>query len=123
MVKVRLCNKNNKIEIFKRKKMLSKHKEYSHVFIRSALSHTEVLLQHNMRTLLKQMPKGRSLRLTGSGKLIPKTIGEENNSATSNIFDRSTNLETYGVLTSGPSGSPGPSGSAGPAGVSRQDDS
>ena len=57
-------------------------------------------MQQNMRTLLKQLPgKGRALRLAGSGRLVPKIVG--------NKKDTLAEREDYWSTLEAPSGSGG----------------
>ena len=71
--KIELDNKDDKIDILRRKASLKQTSEFRNVFLRSALSHTERLAQLNFKTILSEMPLGKELRITNNGRIIKRS--------------------------------------------------
>ena len=74
LVKVQLESLDEKIRLLKAKRNLGLTEKYRKIFIRSSQSHAERMAQHNMKMILSVNPDlNKNYRLTGNGKLIPKT--------------------------------------------------
>ncbi len=71
MVKITLPTKEDKIKVLHCKRNL-KDNNYAGVFLRSSTTHTDRVMQHNLITLLKEIPNGDKFRVAGNGKLVPK---------------------------------------------------
>ena len=61
-----------KITILRKKQQLREHQEFSRVYIRSAKSHTDRLIETNFKTLLKEFPGGSEFYVAGNGRLRRK---------------------------------------------------
>ena len=68
LVKVQFRNKDEKIKALRCKRNLAEVDEYRRVYLRSSMSHTERLIQHNFQTILN----GNTFKLTGNGRLVNK---------------------------------------------------
>ena len=74
LVKVQFRNIEQKIKVLRNKSNLESSVRYSRVFIRSSKPHAERIAEYNMKALLSNIPDlGRKYRLTGNGKLAPKS--------------------------------------------------
>ncbi len=71
LVKIKLPTKEDKIKVLRCKRNL-KDNNYAGVFLRSSMTHTDRVMQHNLITLLKEIPNGDKFRVAGNGKLVPK---------------------------------------------------
>ncbi|KAK7912985.1 hypothetical protein WMY93_013196 [Mugilogobius chulae] len=69
VVKVEFGSVREKIGALRKKQMLKSNPKYSRVYIRSAKTHTERLLELNFRTLLDEMPAGRQFYVAGNGRV------------------------------------------------------
>jgi polyhydroxyalkanoate synthesis regulator phasin len=70
VVKIQCYNKEDKIAALRAKKFLRDTTKYKRVYLRTSMTHSERLLRLNFETLMKEIPGGRNLRMTGSGKII-----------------------------------------------------
>ena len=70
LVKVSLADVDQKILVLRNKFKLKNHRTFKRVFIKSAKSHVERLLELNARTLLRELPQGRSYRVSGNGRIL-----------------------------------------------------
>lgn len=70
LVKMQLPSVAEKVEVLKSKMKLREHQECRKVYIHGSRTHTERLLELNIRTLLRELPNGNLYRLTGSGRLV-----------------------------------------------------
>ena len=61
LVKIRLPSVTDKVNVLRHKRVLQSG-AYRRVFIRSPQSHTDRLIQHNIQTLLKELPNGDQYR-------------------------------------------------------------
>ncbi|CAH1272533.1 Hypp4873 [Branchiostoma lanceolatum] len=69
VVKVKFRSVQEKIARLRGKQKLKSHPIYEKVFIRSAKSHTDRLIELNFRTLLREIPGGKDYFITGSGRV------------------------------------------------------
>lgn len=71
VVKVECSSLDEKIAILRKKQKLRDHPNdsYRKVYIRSAKSHTDRLIELNFKTLLREFPNGKDYYVTGSGRL------------------------------------------------------
>ncbi len=76
-VKVEYYTENNKVDVLKSKGNLKNRREYSNIYVRSAKSHEERLMELNLKTLMEHLQIGNEFRFTGSGKLVYKDPEQE----------------------------------------------
>ncbi|CAC5399192.1 unnamed protein product [Mytilus coruscus] len=50
---------------------------HSRVFIQGAKSHIERLLEKNARTILRELPQGKSYRISGNGRILKKSTDND----------------------------------------------
>ena len=72
-MKIELNSREDKITVLKRKKKLLESVSFKGLFLRSAQSHVERLIQLNFKTILEEIPSGNQFRLTGNGRVVRKT--------------------------------------------------
>lgn len=72
LIKVELASTDDKIAVLRRKKALKDIATYSTVYINTAKSHTERLLDLNLKTLLEEIPSGKDFFFTSNGRLVRK---------------------------------------------------
>ena len=68
---------------------LKNHRAFKRVFIQSAKSHVEWLLELNARTLLRELPQGRSYRMSGNGRILRR----QGNEAAQNVAAGNRDME------------------------------
>ena len=71
LVKIQLRTLEEKKTVLRAKQKLQ-NTEWPRVYLRSSKSHMERLNELNTKTLLKMIPGGQDMRLTGSGRLMHK---------------------------------------------------
>ena len=76
LVKVSFADRNQKVLVLRNKHKLKNHRSYKRVFIQSAKSHVERLLELNARTILRELPQGRSYRVSGNGRILRRQGNE-----------------------------------------------
>ena len=81
LVKISLADNDQKVLVLRNKYKLKNHRSYKRVYIQSAKSHVERLLELNARTILRELPQGRSYRVAGNGRILRR----QGNDATENI--------------------------------------
>ena len=69
VIKVEFASLRDKISVLRKKQLLKDNSKYSRVFLRSAKSHAERLIELNFKTLLDELPCGRQFYIAGNGKL------------------------------------------------------
>ncbi|XP_013866651.1 uncharacterized protein LOC106519492 [Austrofundulus limnaeus] len=72
LVKVELKSVQDKVMVLRRKSKLRDHANYERVFVSSAKSHAERLLDYNLRTLLREIPAGKHYYLAANGRLVKR---------------------------------------------------
>ena len=72
LVKVQCQTKEGKIEILRLKTKLKDHPDYKKVYLSTAKSHTDPLIELNFKTLLRDIPGGRNYFIAGNGRLIKR---------------------------------------------------
>ena len=60
--------------VLRNKRKLNKITGYTNVYMRSALSHTERVMERNFQTILREIPNGGEFRRTGHGIVIRKGL-------------------------------------------------
>ena len=78
LIKAELGSTEEKVAVLRRKQRLREEEGYSRVYIHSAKSHAERLIELNFRTLLREIPKGKDFYMTGNGRLVKRDGGERN---------------------------------------------
>ena len=72
VVKVECTSRQEKISILRMKQKLRDHPVYEKVYVKSAKSHAERLIEINFKTILKEMPHGKNYFITGNGRLVKR---------------------------------------------------
>ena len=72
LVKVEFTSVDDKVNILRAKRKLREHASYRHVFLAGCKSHTERLLELNMKAVLSELPNGDNYTFTGSGRLVKR---------------------------------------------------
>ena len=72
ILKIELKSKQDKIDVLKKKSNLKQSTEFKRVYLRSSKSHSERLLEVNIKTLLSEIPNGTQYRVAGNGRLVKK---------------------------------------------------
>ena len=68
-VKVELHSLKDKIEVMKNKRQLRNTNEYCNVFIDNFKSRADILMEHNLKTILKTMPRGSMYNIPNGGRV------------------------------------------------------
>ena len=68
VLKIELANKEDKIKVLQNKTNLIQSENHKGVFIRSAQTHAERLIQLNFKTILNELPNGQKYYVTGNGR-------------------------------------------------------
>ncbi|XP_078661231.1 uncharacterized protein LOC144905434 [Branchiostoma floridae x Branchiostoma belcheri] len=69
VVKVQFRSVREKVAVLREKQKLKNHNAYERVYLRSAKSHTDRLIELNFRTILREIPGGNEYFITGSGRV------------------------------------------------------
>ena len=77
LVKAEFNTVQEKIDILRRKQQLREHREYNRVFIRSARSHSDRIVERNFKTLLNDLPGGSQFYVAGNGVLRRRDTAPE----------------------------------------------
>ena len=72
LVKIECSTKEDKIRILRQKGDLKDTTRYNRVYLRTSLSHTDRVMQHNFQKILSEMPNGHRYRVSGHGKIIDR---------------------------------------------------
>jgi DNA-binding Lrp family transcriptional regulator len=78
IVKIELKNLEEKITMLRNKSKLSEF-GYKKVFLRSAQTHAERVMDHNTRIMLREMGVEQKYRVSGNGKMIARSDERDNN--------------------------------------------
>lgn len=73
LVKVELQSIQVKVDVLRRKAKLRDSDRFQRVYVSSAKSHAERLLDYNFRTLLREIPAGKDFYLAGNGRLMKRS--------------------------------------------------
>ena len=76
LMKVSFEDVDQKILVLRNKYKLKNDAAYKRVYIESAKSHVERLLEINARTMLRELPQGRSYRVSGNGRILRRQAAE-----------------------------------------------
>lgn len=76
LVKVSFESLEQKVLVLRNKYKLKDSDNYKRVFLQSAKSHVERLLEINARTILRELPQGRSYRVSGNGRILRRQEAE-----------------------------------------------
>lgn len=68
-VKVECATLDEKISVLRLKAKLKDHPDFKNIYMRSAKSHTDRLIELNFRTILQEIPGGEDYFITGNGRL------------------------------------------------------
>ena len=77
VIKVELNTTQEKVAVLRRKRELKDNDTYDKVYIRSAKSHTERLIDLNFRALLDEMPSGKDFFIAGNGRVVRRDTNRE----------------------------------------------
>ena len=69
LVKAEFSSVEEKVAILRNKQKLRDQEEFAKVFMRSAKSHTDRLIEINFKTLLKEIPGGADYFVAGNGRI------------------------------------------------------
>ena len=81
VVKIQLESLEDKKRVLRNKKELKNTPNYRRVFLRTSMTHTERIMDMNMRTLLRKIPGCENMWLTGHGKLVETTASRQGQSS------------------------------------------
>lgn len=73
LVKVELEIVQDEVAVLRTKSKLKDHESYERVFVSSAKSQVERLMEFNLRTLLREIPAAKDNSLAGNGRLVGRT--------------------------------------------------
>lgn len=76
LIKVELSSVEEKVAVLRRKAELKDHECFQKVFVSSAKSHAERLVDLNFRTLLRETSVGKDFYLAANGRLVKRTAGQ-----------------------------------------------
>ena len=74
VVKIQMSSLDSKILVLRNKRKLNEITGYINVYMRSALSHTERVMERNFQTILREISNGGEFRITGHGIVIRKRL-------------------------------------------------
>ena len=92
-MKISLADVDQNILVLRNKFKLKNHHVFKRVFIQSAKSHVERLL--DARTLLRELPQGRSYRVSGNGRILRR----QGNEAAQNVAAGNRDMEAEQLHT------------------------
>lgn len=70
LIKAQLGSVEEKVAVLRRKRVLREEEGFSRVYINSAKSHAERLIELNFCNLLQEIPKGKNFYITGNGQMV-----------------------------------------------------
>jgi hypothetical protein len=70
VLKVELKTVENKIQLLREKSKLKDSGLFRNTYIRSSMTHFERIMDANIKSLIKELPEGHGLRVTGNGRII-----------------------------------------------------
>lgn len=76
VVKVAFANVEDKVAVLRCKQRLKSNTQFKRVYLRSAKSHTDRILEFNFKTLLQEIPAGKGFYIAGNGRLMKRTYAE-----------------------------------------------
>lgn len=76
-IKVEFASIQDKGGVLRRKQTLRTNEKFHNIHIRSAMSHTNHLIELNFRTLLNEIPSGKQFYITGNGRVRQWLTGGE----------------------------------------------
>lgn len=86
LVKISFVNLQQKILVLRNKRKLKDTEHYKQVYINNSKSRVERLIENNARALLRNLPRGHSLRVDANGQIKPRdTQRQEQQQPTGNI--------------------------------------
>ena len=86
LIKVEFGSVQDKVDVLRKKQRLKIDDKFRRIYIRSAKSHTERLVELNFRTLLDEIPTRRQFYITGNGRVRkrPAATGADGNGHVNN---------------------------------------
>ncbi|KAL7374830.1 hypothetical protein ABVT39_007749 [Epinephelus coioides] len=73
LVKVELRSTQEKVAVLRRKPKLKSSDSFQRVYVSSAKSHVERLMDLNIRALLREIPAGKEFYMTANGRLVKRS--------------------------------------------------
>ena len=70
VVRVEFASVREKVDVLRGKRNLKSNPEFAKVYVRSAKSHTDRIMEINFKTLLRDLPLGKDFYMAGNGRLI-----------------------------------------------------
>lgn len=80
LVKVELSSVEEKVAVLRRKANLKDNERFQRVFVSSAKSHAERLVELNFRTFLRETAAGKDFYVTSNGRLVKRTAEQSRRS-------------------------------------------
>ncbi|KAK7925469.1 hypothetical protein WMY93_007779 [Mugilogobius chulae] len=77
LVKAEFETVRDKVAVLRLKYKLKDHDNYKRVYVSSAKSHAERLMDFNLRTLLREIPSAKDYYLAGNGRLLKRSPAED----------------------------------------------
>lgn len=73
IVKVEMSSVQEKVTVLRRKSKLRDNDSFNKVYMTSAKSHAERLMELHFRTLIHETAVGKDFYLTGNGRMVKRT--------------------------------------------------
>lgn len=78
VVIVELSSLEDKLNILRRKRVLKSHHVFSSVFVKSAKTHIEQIMDANNKIILKEIANGYKYYINDNGRILQKTLRDDN---------------------------------------------
>ena len=75
LIKVEFPTVQVKVAVLRRKQQLKEKELYSKVYVHSAKTHAERLIELNFKTILDEIPTGKNFYVTGNGRVVRREPG------------------------------------------------
>ena len=76
LVQIECPTRDDKVRVLRQKGELKDTNSYNRVYLRTSMSHTDRVMQHNFQQILKEIPNVHQFRVSGNGKIIPRDDGQ-----------------------------------------------
>lgn len=74
LIRVELETTPEKVAVLRRRFKLKDNESYRRVYVSSAKSHAERLMEFNLRTLLREIPAAKDYYLANNGRLVKRGL-------------------------------------------------
>lgn len=82
VVRAAFASVREKVDVLRGKHNLKSNTQFAKVYVRSAKSHSDRIMELNFKTLLRDLPAGKDFYISGNGRLIKRESPEEAAGAT-----------------------------------------